>query len=466
MTLWYDEAPDFVGGPGREGLIQMPRPRQADRMPDVATRPTVAGSELLAVAADWLWGCGTDSRFTYLSPEFSSTSGLPPRLLLGRHLFELAPADARSSSAPRAAVSAGKPFRGLLLRLDGADRSAIWLEIAGTPFVGAGGAFSGYRGIGKTVTAEINAILALRKSERRHRELFEVASDWFWETDTDNRLVYVSPNGEAAIGLTPSAYHGKRLADANGMMIAPETGRANLAAIRARQPYHSFVFSRHLPNGTVIWISSSGSPFYGDDGSFHGYRGIARDVTAQIEAERALRERSRDLVKQILAFGRKEEYRQESVDIAVVLREALRLMRATVPTSIRVVEEITPPPPVIGDRDQLHQVIVNLVSNAAQAIGDAHGTITVGLSSGAGAAELRLWIADTGCGMDEATKAQMFEPFFTTKDVGKATGLGLVVVHGIIKGHGGRIDVQSTPGSGTRIDVLLPSQGAAGGVAA
>jgi two-component system, cell cycle sensor histidine kinase and response regulator CckA len=179
-------------------------------------------------------------------------------------------------------------------------------------------------------------------------------------------------------------------------------------------------------------------------------------------------ERSRDLVKQILAFSRKEEgeNRAQSVDVAAVLREALRLMRATVPTSIRLEEEIAPAPPVPGDPNRLHQVIVNLVTNAAQAIGEGHGTITVGLRADADNAELRLWVADTGCGMDEGTKARIFEPFFTTKDVGKGTGLGLSVAHGIIKEHGGRIEVASMPGQGARFDVVLPVAAVQAGAAA
>jgi signal transduction histidine kinase len=132
-------------------------------------------------------------------------------------------------------------------------------------------------------------------------------------------------------------------------------------------------------------------------------------------------------------------------------------VRATVPRSIALVEEIAPAPPVAGDRNKLHQMIVNLVTNAAQAIGEAHGTITLGLRrDGDGAA--RFWVADSGCGMDEATKARVFEPFFTTKAVGTGTGLGLSVVHGIVKEHGGRIAVESTPGHGTRFDVVLPAQ--------
>jgi PAS domain S-box-containing protein len=168
-------------------------------------------------------------------------------------------------------------------------------------------------------------------------------------------------------------------------------------------------------------------------------------------------ERSRELVKQILAFSRKEEQRQENVDIAAVLRDAIQLLRATVPTSIHFAEEIEAVPAVMGDANQLHQVIVNLVNNAAQAIGDAHGTITFALGPEESGATLCLSIADTGSGMDAPTKARIFEPFFTTKEAGAGTGLGLSVVHGIVTQHGGQIAVESEPGRGTRFDVILPA---------
>jgi len=194
---------------------------------------------------------------------------------------------------------------------------------------------------------------------------------------------------------------------------------------------------------------------------------MARRVPAESREHRSLSmvlagaERSRDLVKQILAFSRQEELRKEALDVAAVLRDALQLMRATVPTSIHFTEEIEAVPPVTGDTNQLHQMIVNLVNNAAQAIADAHGTITLGLRPEDGSAALRLWVADTGCGMDAATKARIFEPFFTTKEAGAGTGLGLSVVHGIVTQHGGQITVESEPGRGTRFDVLLPASAAA-----
>jgi signal transduction histidine kinase len=153
-------------------------------------------------------------------------------------------------------------------------------------------------------------------------------------------------------------------------------------------------------------------------------------------------------VKQILAFSRKEEEERpkQSVDLAAVLHQALKLMRATMQTNIRLVEEIAPSPTVSGDPNQLQQVIVNIVNNAAQAIGAAQGSITVTLRPEADGAHLRL--------------SRVFEPFFTTKPVGEGTGLGLSVAHGIVKAHGGRVELTSAPGQGTRFDIVLPVEGA------
>jgi signal transduction histidine kinase len=167
--------------------------------------------------------------------------------------------------------------------------------------------------------------------------------------------------------------------------------------------------------------------------------------------------RARDLVTQILAFSRKQEHRRQTIDLAKVIRETLGLLRASIPTTLAIEEAVMPTPLLAGDPGQMQQIIVNLVANAADAIGGRHGTITVGLRSDPDGATLRLSVADTGCGMDEATRARIFEPFFTTKEVGKGTGLGLAVVHGIVEDHGGRIEAASTLGQGTRFDIVLPA---------
>jgi signal transduction histidine kinase len=180
-------------------------------------------------------------------------------------------------------------------------------------------------------------------------------------------------------------------------------------------------------------------------------------------------ERARDLVKQILAFARKQDLVKQPVDLAMVAREALRMLRSSLPTTVQVVEQISDVPSVFGDPVGLHQVVVNLVTNAAQAIGAVIGRITVSIwavgesqaspEQGAIQPIIYLSVADTGNGIPAATLDRIFEPFFTTKDVGEGTGLGLSVVHGIITSHGGKIAVHSEPGVGAEFTISLPGHG-------
>ena len=165
-------------------------------------------------------------------------------------------------------------------------------------------------------------------------------------------------------------------------------------------------------------------------------------------------ERARDLVKQILAFSRKQEAVRQPFDAAQIVHEALSMLRRSLPATIAIVEQIKQVPPLIGDAGGLQQVLVNLVTNAAQAIGSSKGIITVSVDIQE--EEVHLAVADSGCGMDAKTMERMFEPFFTTKEVGEGTGLGLSVMHGIVVGHGGRIAVDSAPGKGTRFDLFFP----------
>ena len=154
-------------------------------------------------------------------------------------------------------------------------------------------------------------------------------------------------------------------------------------------------------------------------------------------------DRARDLVRRILTFSRKEAAERKLVNLGEVVGQSIKLLRSLVPTTIDLVSELAPVPPVIGDPGQCYQILVNLVSNASRAIGSGPGTITVRLACDSATNEVMLAVEDTGCGMDEATQRRIFEPFYTTRKVGEGTGLGLSVVHGIVASHGGRIDVQS-----------------------
>jgi NO-binding membrane sensor protein with MHYT domain/nitrogen-specific signal transduction histidine kinase len=184
-----------------------------------------------------------------------------------------------------------------------------------------------------------------------------------------------------------------------------------------------------------------------------------------IETIAVASERARDLVQRILAFSRKQDLDWRRIDLAAVTRDALRMMRASLPATIQIDDMVAEVPPLAGDAGQLQQVIVNLMTNAAQAIGDRAGRIAVTLSQttsgrlGSAGAGVCLTVADTGCGMDEATLDRVFDPFYTTKAVGDGSGLGLAVAHGIVNSHHGKIEITSTPGQGTEFRIILPCRG-------
>jgi PAS domain S-box-containing protein len=177
-------------------------------------------------------------------------------------------------------------------------------------------------------------------------------------------------------------------------------------------------------------------------------------------------EKGRDLLGQVLAFTRRDPPNRQAVHLDEFLRSAMGLLRASTPSSIELIAHTIPIPPVFADPSQLHQVLMNLLTNAAHAIGSQPGRVEIILNKGPipgtvaipadTATYAILSVTDTGCGMNEEVSARIFEPFFTTKHAGAGTGLGLSVVHGIVIAHGGKITVQSVPGAGTRFDIYLP----------
>ena len=182
--------------------------------------------------------------------------------------------------------------------------------------------------------------------------------------------------------------------------------------------------------------------------------------------------RAKELVKQILTFSRKGQETQQPLQSSLIIKETLKLLRASLPTTIEIQEEIDPEcGTILANPTNIHQILVNLCTNALHAMKDEKGILTVRLTrkeltkehdviSGDGVAEgsfVELMIRDTGHGMDKATVQRMFEPYFTTKEVGKGSGMGLALVHGIVQGCGGFIKVESEPGKGTTFNVYFPA---------
>jgi PAS domain S-box-containing protein len=181
-------------------------------------------------------------------------------------------------------------------------------------------------------------------------------------------------------------------------------------------------------------------------------------------------QRAKDLVRQILTFSRQTEQERVPVDLNLILKETLKLLRATLPSTIDMrVSTLAEPATILADPTHMHQVIMNLCTNAAHAMRDRGGRLEVSLAELAVAEDeaslnpdlmpgpyLSLTVSDNGHGMNSEVRERIFEPFFTTKAPGEGTGLGLAVVHGLVKGCKGAISVYSEVGKGTSVRVLLP----------
>ena len=336
--------------------------------------------------------------------------------------------------------------------------------------------------------------------------------------DAEQRVQLWSPAAEQMFGWTAQEALGERLP------IVPDDEVANVRAARPDRQYG--VERRRLrKDGSLVEINLWTAPLLASDGTVAGTLGVIADVTTRNQLERQMRQsqkldalgtiaggiahdfnniltvlrgnlslaqltlpndhevqasltemdqacrRASELVKQILTFGRRREQSRALILLEPAMTEALRLLRATVPTGIDIRTELGAAlPTVMADATQIHQVVMNLGINAAQAIGSRPGVIELKLAAvdvndalAAACPELnvrryvRLSIADTGCGMSVATQERIFEPFFTTRAAGQGSGLGLAVVRGIVKGHDGAITVDSEEGKGSRFEVYLPA---------
>ncbi len=181
-------------------------------------------------------------------------------------------------------------------------------------------------------------------------------------------------------------------------------------------------------------------------------------------------QRAKELVQNILTFSRNRDEETKPIEIQIIVKEALKLLRASIPSTIEFNELINPEPSIAqATPTQIHQVVMNLCTNAAHAMADNGGVMEIMLENVTLAATqceanpdaqpgayCRLRVRDTGDGMDTEIRQRIFEPYFTTKKQTGGTGLGLSVVHGIIKNSGGFISVESEPGKGTTFDIYLP----------
>lgn len=367
----------------------------------------------------------------------------------------------------------------------------------------------------------------LETNERRLRTLFEVASDWFFETDADMILTSISPQFFEVLGYRPEQVLGVSLYD----RLEQEDLRANpfelerhKEQLRNREPYRQFEFSLRTPNGTTVYIQAAGIPVFDESGAFYGYNGALTDISESKETEKQLRHaqkmqalgnlaggvahsfnnifqpililseitineadedspirerlqiaidacrRGKDLGDRILLYSRQDEPNMAPLDIYELVRATLALFRSSAPTSIRLIENLdSHTGEIVGDAAQIEALLLNLATNAVDAIGGLTGEIQIDLSrvdqdqvEYDTSNEInhdqyaKITVSDDGSGISPDVMERIFDPFFTTKGLGQGTGLGLSMTSGIVTMHGGGIKVISAIDKGTTFNIYLP----------
>jgi PAS domain S-box-containing protein len=338
--------------------------------------------------------------------------------------------------------------------------------------------------------------------------IHEATPDLVSISDVTGRLLYINRGGRSMLGLDEGAdVTGYRIAD---FLRSPDTHVITTEGIPGAVRNGTWRGETDLTSldGVAIAISLIILAHKRSDGSVEFVSTIARDITAHRQLESQLRQaqkmkavgqlaagvahefnnllqalmsmasilrlrggtapmakigtdmefqikRGASLTQQLLLFSRDVAIKKVHLDLREQVQKASTLLRPLIPENIRiVVETLAPRVSVQGDAGQMQQVLLNLAINARDAM-PAGGTLT--LRAAACGGEVFLEVEDSGSGMNDATRAHLFEPFFSTKELGKGTGLGLAVVHGIVVEHGGRIEVESRPGEGSLFRVVLPA---------
>ena len=376
----------------------------------------------------------------------------------------------------------------------------------------------GLIGIDIDITEQEKARLELKESRERVVRILESVSDGFMALDKDLTITYFNKAAESLLDRKCDEVLGRPLLEAFPEAKDSVFEENFRKAIASRQPvsfetyfkvppYENWYDVRIFPyeNGISVFfqvtterkdlethlrqahkMEAIGTLAGGIAHDFNNILGIILgnvdlaidDIPSVSDAREHMDEiriaclRAKEVVRQLLKFSRSGEEDRKTIDILPIVKESVRLLRASIPATIDIESEIRlESAPVSADPTQLHQVLINLCTNAFHAISDkgAKGKIEIGVekvvpdpdgrSKGCPMTDgpcICLSVADDGVGIAPELIERIFDPYFTTKDVGKGTGMGLSVVLGIVKNHGGRVSVESTPGCGSTFRVFFP----------
>jgi diguanylate cyclase (GGDEF)-like protein/PAS domain S-box-containing protein len=244
--------------------------------------------DLTELSADWYWEQDAQYRFTDMSIG-TRAMGMQPENFIGKRRWDFPWLNMSEQdwADHRALLERREPFRDLQLRRRDEKGESVIVSVSGKPVFDASGRFSGYRGVGRNITQRKRTKRSLREIAERFRSLTELSSDWYWEMDAELRFTYVSEGIRKVRGINPESLIGKRRWDFDRGGGGEEMVR-HRATLEGHLPFRDFVLARTSEDGRVTYVSHTGKPIFDDKGSFRGYRGVARDITAQKRAEEDL----------------------------------------------------------------------------------------------------------------------------------------------------------------------------------
>ena len=478
--------------------------------------------QVAELAGEWIWEVDENGLYKYCSAAVFQMLGYSPEELVEkRFLWELlSPEDHdEQGSNPVEHFQNKQAFHGYTSPHLHKDGRTVIIEVSGAPMMDDDGRFMGYRGTNTDITQRVKAT----ESQQLLAAVVEHAAESIVVTDTEGIIQYVNPAYEQTTG-----YSKDEAIDADHRILTSGKLQDSVYADMWKTIGEGKVWRGHIVNkkkgGTLFHEDVTVSPIRNSRGRIVNYVALKRDVTREmtlqnqllqsqkmeaigtlaggiahdfnnilfaiigytemaidemppesrghrdLEQVLAAAKRAADMVKQILMFSRQTEPQRKLLDLTPIVKEGLKFLRGSIPSTIEIHQEIEPlTGQVEADPTQMHQVLMNLCSNAAQAMKDANGTMTVELSemtfdepyiarhlSLKPGPYVKLAVSDTGYGIPPENIDRIFEPYFTTKGIGEGTGLGLAVIHGIVADHGGAITVYSIPGQGSTFNVFLP----------
>ena len=428
----------------------------------------------------------------------------------------------------RQVMKTGGPAYDVRHAIEWPDGRRVLLSINGAPLFDNGDQIEGVIFTIQDVTGQVKTSKALQASEEHYRTLFEQSRDPIYLNTQEGIFLDVN---QAYLDLF--GYTREEMKDLNveHVYLNPGDRKKLQQEVEQKGFVSDFGVKLRKKDTTIMDCLLTATLRKSGDGNILGYQGIVRDITEQRKLESQLRqaqkmeaigtlaggiahdfnnilslimgyteltmmslhekglardnmnkllkagERARDLVKQILAFGRYAEQEQNPVQIHLIIKESLKLLRSTLPATIEICQNIASTSMVLADPTQMNQVIINLCTNAYHAMQEKGGVLEVSLSDVELESDftarhldthigpyIRFTVSDTGHGMDKEVLGRIFDPYYTTREKTGGTGMGLAVVHGIVKSHGGVITVYSEPGKGTTFNVFLPRIESAEGV--